>query len=438
MLLAFSGLALVATFMALVMTKRTTAVVGLVLVPVTFAIALGFGPSISTYMAGGITKVAPTGIMLMFAILYFGIMIDAGLFRPLVGRIVGWAGNDPLRVTLGHTLLVSVVALDGDGTTTLMVTASALLPVYRRLGINPLIFGVIGGGCSTLMNMSPWGGPTARIAAALHVDPMDIFLPMLPTIATGLLCMVGFAWHFGVRERVRIAREGLPPDMSLATGNPLVPGLETDHAALRPKLIWLNVTLTVVLMASVILQVAPLLVLFLLGVVIALLVNYPRMADQRARLLAHSGNVLSVAMMVLAAGVFTGILEGTGMIGAMSQGIVAILPPEVGPALGPVTALLSVPGTFFLSNDAYYFGVLPIIADAAAAYGITPEEIGRAALLGQPMHGLSPLVAAVYLKCVVLNIELADLQRFAFRYVLLLTGVIIAAALLTGVVPTIR
>jgi CitMHS family citrate-Mg2+:H+ or citrate-Ca2+:H+ symporter len=187
-----------------------------------------------------------------------------------------------------------------------------------------------------------------------------------------------------------------------------------------------------------VLQVAPLLVLFLLGVVTALLVNYPRMADQRARLLSHSGNVLSVAMMVLAAGAFTGILEGTGMIGAMSQGIVAILPPEIGPALGPVTALLSVPGTFFLSNDAYYFGVLPIIADAAKAYGITPEEIGRAALLGQPMHGLSPLVAAVYLKCVVLNIELADLQRFAIRYVLFLTVVIIAAALATGVVPVFR
>lgn len=438
MTLALSGLALVATFMALVMTKRTTAVVGLVLVPVLFALLLGFGPDISSYVAAGVTKVAPTGVMLMFAILYFGIMIDAGLFRPLVTRIVGWAGTDPLKVTIGHTALVSIVALDGDGTTTLMVTASALLPVYRRLGISPLIFGVIGGGCSTLMNMSPWGGPTARIATALHVDPMNIFLPMLPTIAVGLAFMFGLAWYFGIRERARIARDGLP-DLAVATiANPLVPNLEVDETSQRPKLIWFNTLLTVALMTCVVLQLAPLLVLFLVGVVVALLVNYPRMNDQRARLLAHSGNVLSVAMMVFAAGAFTGILEGTGMIAAMSNGIVSILPPEVGPALGPITALLSVPGTFFLSNDAYYFGVLPIIADAANAYGITPEEIGRAALLGQPMHGLSPLVAAVYLKCVVLNIELADLQRFALRYVSLLTVVIIAAALITGVVPFMR
>jgi CitMHS family citrate-Mg2+:H+ or citrate-Ca2+:H+ symporter len=435
MTLAFGGLLLVATFMTLVMTKRTTAVVGLVLVPIVFALLFGFGGDLPKYIADGITRVAPTGIMLMFAILYFGIMIDAGLFRPLVNRIIGWAGDDPLRVTLGHTLLVTIVSLDGDGTTTLMVTASALLPAYRRLGISPLVFGVLGAGCTTLMNMSPWGGPTARIAAALHVDPMDIFLPMLPTIAVGIACMFGFAWHFGMRERARIAKHGLPDINSDAIAGLALTGQAPDPGALRPQLIWFNTVLTVGLMTCVVLQVAPLLVLFLLGVVIALLVNYPRMADQRTRLLAHSGNVLSVVLMVLAAGAFTGVLEGTGMINAMSEAITTVLPREIAPALGPVTALLSVPGTFFLSNDAFYFGVLPVLSDTAGAYGITPEQIGRAALLGQPMHGLSPLVAAVYLKCVVLNIELADLQRFAFRYILVLTAVIITAALLTGVVP---
>ena len=155
------------------------------------------------------------------------------------------------------------------GTTTLMVTASALLPAYRRLGISPLVFGVLGAGCTTLMNMSPWGGPTARIAAALHVDPMDIFLPMLPTIAIGIACMFGFAWHFGVRERARISRDGLPSINATAIEGLALTGQEPDPAALRPRLIWFNTALTVALMTCVVLQVAPLLVLFLLGVVLA-------------------------------------------------------------------------------------------------------------------------------------------------------------------------
>lgn len=47
----------------------------------------------------------------------------------------------------------------------------------------------------------------------------------------------------------------------------------------------------------------------------------------------------------------------------------------------------------------------------------------------------SPLVAAVYMKCALLGIELGDLQRFAWKYALCLCFVLIGAALLFGVVP---
>ncbi len=48
----------------------------------------------------GIKKLAPTGVMLMFAILYFGIMIDAGLFEPLVKWILAWVKGDPYKVVV--------------------------------------------------------------------------------------------------------------------------------------------------------------------------------------------------------------------------------------------------------------------------------------------------------------------------------------------------
>jgi hypothetical protein len=53
---------------------------------------------------------------------------------------------------------------------------------------------------------------------------------------------------------------------------------------------------------------------------------------------------------------------------------------------------LSLPGTFFISNDAFYFGMLPILAEAGAHYGVEPMAIARASLMGQPVHLLSPLV----------------------------------------------
>ncbi len=84
-LLAYS---MVIVFMALIMTKRLSAMVALILVPIAFAAIGGFGPELGPMMLDGVKKLAPTGVMLMFAILYFGLMIDAGLFDPVVRAIL--------------------------------------------------------------------------------------------------------------------------------------------------------------------------------------------------------------------------------------------------------------------------------------------------------------------------------------------------------------
>ncbi|GAA0334709.1 CitMHS family transporter [Sphingomonas oligophenolica] len=435
--LAISGFTMIVVFMALIMMKRVSALVGLILVPLLAAILLGKGLGAGGMMLDGIKEVAPTAVLLVFAIFYFGIMIDAGLFQPLVTRIVRWVGNDPLRATLGLTALVAIISLDGDGTTTLLVTVVALLPVFRRLGINSLIFLTLGGLCGSILNMTPWGGPAARVAAVLKVSPNALFVPLLPAMAAGLAATFALAWYFGVRERRRLAGRDVETSetVTVPDDNSLVAAFESDPAALRPRLIWVNVAMTVVLMLAVILHLAPLPALFMTGTALALMINYPKLSDQRARLVNHAGNVLNTAILVLAAGAFTGVLTGTGMLDAMAGSIVSGLPQALGPHLGFVTAVLASPLTFFMSNDAFYFGVLPVIAKSGQTYGISPEAIGRASLLGLQIHGLSPLVAAVYLKCALVDVELGDLQRFALKYYLLITAIIIAVALLTGAVP---
>ncbi|HEY0596757.1 citrate:proton symporter [Sphingopyxis sp.] len=437
---AFLGFSMVILFMVLVMSRRMTAVPALVFVPLLFSFLAGTGAETGAMMMDGVTKVATTAVMLIFAILYFGIMIDAGLFQPLVNRIIAWVGNDPARATVGHATLASAVGLDGDGTTTALVGVSSMLPVYRRLGIDVMIFAVIGSLSFIIMNMSPWGGPAARVAASLHVDPSSLFIPMLPVAATGLTSVFLLAWWMGRRERARLGAAATSPDAPAGTldADRIAEIFQADPAALRPGLIWFNLALTLTLMALVIIRFAPLPILFMGGLSAALVVNYPKLADQRTRLTAHAGNALSVGVMVLAAGAFTGVMSGTGMIDAMAKAILDILPPAIGPYLGVITALLSIPMNFFLSSDAFYFGVVPVLAETASHYGISAEEIGRASLLGQPMHSLSPLVAAVYLKCALLGIELGDLQRYAWKYCLALCFVLIAAALLFGVVPLAR
>ena len=426
-LLAFAGFGMVAVFMTLIMTRRLSAVVALILVPILVAAFCGFGPAMGPMIVKGLVKLAPTAAVLLFAVFYFGVMIDAGLFRPLVDRVLAMVGGDPRKVALGTAAVAAMVSLDGDGATTAMVTITAFLPIYRQLGMNPLILAVLLGSSNAIINMVPWGGPLARLAAVLQVDPNAIFLPLIPVMAVGLLGVAALAWRLGDVERRRLGVQDLAPDVWRVD--------PAQAAVARPKLWWLNLGLTIAVLLAAILRLAPLPVVFMIGFAIALTLNYPRLDDQRARLAAHAPAVMGIVVLVFAAATFTGVLEGTGMVGEMGKAFLAVLPPSWGPHLAVVTAFASGPMTFFLSNDAFFFGIVPIIAEMGQAYGIAPEAIARASLLGQTVHVLSPLVAAVYLVAGLLEVDVGAMQRFGLKWAVALMTLMILAAVAFGAVP---
>ena len=427
---------MVAVFMVLIMTKRMSALVALVIVPVVFGVLAGFGRDLGPMMLQGITKLAPTGVMLMFAILYFGIMIDAGLFEPFVRRLVRLVQGDPVKVVVGTAVLAFFVSLDGDGSTTYMITTAAMLPLYLRLHISPLVLTCVTMLASGIMNILPWGGPTARVASALQVDVAELFVPLIPAMIGSAVCVLLVAWRLGRRERERAATRAATDQRPAASGAQLALDDMPPRAA-RPHMLIINALLTVALLVALVLNVLPLAALFMIAFAIAATINYPSVLEQKEHLTAHAGNALSVVGLIFAAGIFTGILSGTRMVDAMAGSVVTTLPPGLAPFLAPVAGILSIPFTFFISNDAFYYGVVPILAKAGAAYGISAAEIGRAALIGQPVHLLSPLVPSTYLLVGLVNAELGDHQRFTLKWSLLASLAMLAVGLLTGVIPLI-
>jgi len=196
--------------------------------------------------------------------------------------------------------------------------------------------------------------------------------------------------------------------------------------------LWVNFFLVVSIMIILVMELLPSPVLFLVGFVIALTINYPNLEEQKERILAHAGNALTVVVLVFAAGVFSGILSGTKMVDAIAKTLVAIIPESLGPFFPTIVAITSMPFTFVLSNDAYYFGVLPILAKAATSYGIDPVEIARASILGQPVHLMSPLVASTILLVGMVGTDIGEFQRFTYKWAILTSLVITGLALMTG------
>lgn len=425
------GFAMVATFMGLIMLKRVTPLVALIVVPVIFGLLAGQAAGLGDMMLAGIGKLAPTGVMLMFAILYFGVMSDAGLFDPVVRRLVRLVHADPVRISVGTVLLAALISLDGDGSTTYVITTAALLPLYQCMGMSRLKLVCLLMLTSGVMNITPWGGPTARAASALGIDPLAVFIPLLPAMGAGLLFLLGLAYVFGRAERARIGVIVIDTPVEDLV-DACVP---REAEARRDHLLWFNAALTVLLLALLVIGILPLPILMMLAFAVALLVNYPDIADQKARIGAHAGNILAVVSLIFAAGIFTGVLSGTGMVEAMSRSVVAIIPPQLGPYMAPITAALSLPFTFFLSNDAFYFGVLPILAEAAGHYGVSAEQMARASLMGQPFHLLSPLVPSTYLLVTLAGVDLGDHQKFTFRWAVALGVVMSLAAMASLAFP---
>ncbi len=434
-LLTALAYAMIVAFMVLIMTKRLSVLTALVVVPIVFALLGGFGPWLGPMMLDGVKAIAPTGVMLMFAILYFSLMIDAGLFEPVVSRVVKLVGGDPVRICVGTAVIALFVSLDGDGSTTYLITTAAMLPLYQKLGLSRLMLACIVMMAGGVMNILPWGGPTARAAAALKVDAGDLFVPLIPAMVAGAAWVVFVAWRFGLRERARIGIADAALMAEIRASAATKDEFERERDVRRPRLFRFNCALTGALMVTLMFGVLPLSILFMIASAVALIVNYPDLEAQRARLAANAGNILAVVAVIFAAGVFTGILSGTKMIDAMALSVVAAVPSSLGPYLAVITAVLSLPFTFFISNDAFYYGVVPVLSQAASAYGISAAEIGRASLIGQPVHLLSPLVPSTYLLVGLCGIELGDHQRFTLKWTIVTSFVLLAVALLTAVIP---
>ncbi|MEH0543388.1 citrate:proton symporter [Streptomyces sp. B21-105] len=484
-MLTILGFAMIATFLVLIMLKKMSPIAALVLIPALFCVFVGKGAKLGDYVIDGVTSLAPTAAMLMFAIVYFGVMIDVGLFDPIVRGILKFCKADPLRIVVGTALLAAIVSLDGDGSTTFMITVSAMYPLYKRLKMSLVVMTGVAAMANGVMNTLPWGGPTARAATALKVDASDIFVPMIPALAVGLVFVVALSYVLGRRERARLGvltldtlddvlveekaeqtetvlvgagssgidagsgRAAAPAGgsgsgaaaLGDADGNAArgadddgFQGLDPHRATLRPKLYWFNALLTVALLTAMIMEYLPIPVLFLLGAALALTVNFPHIPDQKARLAAHADNVLNVSGMVFAAAVFTGVLQGTGMVDHMAKWMVDVIPEGMGPHMALVTGVLSLPLTYFMSNDGFYFGVLPVLAEAGAAHGVTPLEMARASLVGQPLHMSSPLVPAVYVLVGMARVEFGDHTRFVVKWAVLTCLAILGASILFGIV----
>ncbi|WP_291583737.1 CitMHS family transporter [Clostridium sp. UBA6640] len=430
-MLAFLGLLTIIVLLLLVMTKKASPTVALIVVPVVTAAIGGFGLEIGEFMTSGIKSISTTGVMFIFAILFFGVLSDAGTFDPIIRKIIKVVGKDPVKIAIGTAVLAMIVHLDGSGAVTFLITIPAMLPLYDQLGMKRTTLATIVALGAGTMNILPWGGPTIRAASSLGITPTELFNPMLIPFLAGIIFVLIVAFLLGKKEAKHIGNIGNTKIIEVDEK------VNEEKAKLaRPKLFLVNILLIVVAITIMITNKLQPHVVFMLGLCIALVINYPSVKEQKERIDAHAKEALMMASVLFAAGCFTGIMKDSGMITAMAEVVVNMIPPSLGRLIPVITGVISMPASLLFDPDSFYFGVLPVLTSSANQFGVEGIMVGRAAILGQMTTGfpISPLTASTFLLTGLAGIDFGEHQKKTIPFAFACTIVMLIVAIVLRII----
>lgn len=434
-MLAIVGYVVILVMMLMILKNKALPLFCFAVLPVIGALAAGFSvKEILDFINKGVGATWKTAVLFIFSVVYFGVMNDAGMFDRMVNALLKVAGRNVVALMIVTVLIATVGHIDGATASTYLISFPVMLPIFKRLKLSPYVLLLLVASATGVMNLVPWGGPTIRAATAIHGDANALWLSLIPMQSFGLFLSLLLAVYFGYSEKKRLVAEGI--DLN-NLGNVVAGGESNAADALlkRPKLYYFNIFLTVLLVAALIWTKIPAFIIFMFGCVIALTVNYPDTKIQMQRLTAHAPNCIGLTMTLLCAGVFLGIFANSGMITQMAKVLIDLLPLSLQKYLHIIIGILGAPMGMVMGPDPYYYAVLPLIGETVAPFGVTLEEVARAMLIGENVAlAVSPCVATTFLAIGLVGVELKDHIKFSFKWLWLVSVIMLAFAVITGIV----
>ncbi len=429
---AIIGFLMIIAIVVLLLKGKMSPIVVLAVIPSVAALILGFSPvEVMGFIADGIQTTTSNGILFIFSVIYFGVLADSGLFDVIVGWLVKRAGNNVIAVTVVTAVIATIAHLDGTTAVTVLITIPSMLPVYKRMKIDTRILLCLTGACMGVMNLLPWGGPTARAATVLAMDATELWHMLIPLQVVGLFMNILLAVLLGMMAIKQGAGLGKGEEVAADEKE------KQDSAELKkstPYLVF-NFLLTAGVIALLSSGIGKSYVIFMLGLCILLAVNYPDQKLQDKLIKKHAPAALIISATLFAAGAMVGVFDGTGMLDAMASAIMAIIPAALGKYVHLIFGILALPLGLCVGTDAYFYGIMPLVMQVGETYGVASLNTALTMLIGKNLALMvSPLVPATYLAIGLTGTELKDHMKFSILPYYLVSLLMLLFGVILGII----
>ncbi len=391
-----------------------------------------------TWTANGVKSTMSNATLFIFSIVYFGLMSDAGMFDPIVRGLTKIAGKSPVMIYITTALIALVSQADGATATTYLITIPAMLPLFKKLKLNVLsllcILGIVCGN----WNMVPWGGTIIRTATTVSnlgvpATPQGLWIKILPVEILGMVLALALAVFFGLKDKRRLLKEYGSDYFEKSVDTEITIDEEVNSLK-RPKLIGVNLLLTVTVIVSMIITKIPAYLAFMLGTALALAINYKGLKAQDIRVQDHAANAIGTAATFLAAGVFLGVFQASGMTLAMANLLISALPEFLLIHTGRIIGFFGPLIGLVFSPDIYYYSLLPVVGEVVKSVGGNPEQVGLAMLVGENIGiPISPCVPTTFLAIGLAGVELKDHIMYSIKYMIPVSIIMILVGIMMGV-----
>nr|WP_277348201.1 SLC13 family permease [Bifidobacterium sp. DSM 109957] len=432
--LAILGFATMIVITVVLLKKKVSILLAFTVIPLAAAlIALPFIGGqigdIGSWIGIGIGKTSDITLMMLFSLPYFMLIDDTGLFDDIVKGIMKRVKMSAPVICVLTIVVACIVELDGSITSVFLITVPLMLPLYERFRIDKRVLPFLICVAILIMCNTPWNPKILR-AASLMDDAnasTSLFLRLVPIQLFMLVLLIGFAVFYGLRSRKNLTGK-------VEVSNEELLAQFKDTELTRHNMFWANLLLTVFLIFCLIaFQFIPQYYVFAFGLVVALAINYRDLGQQGKLLKKYAASLFPVAPAVLLSGVVVGVMQESGMLEAMVQALMAVVPAQIGPYFYLIIALFSTPLMLLFTNDTWFYALMPLVSAFSAKYGVGAETV--IVTLFMNFGSMISVIAQpqLYIGTDLAGTTIDEHIKFSWWRLWLINIVVVAFGVLTGV-----